>query len=239
MSAEGERRSSSGLPITERNYSRLRQQFPGAFGGEDLLLIGMGGMRVGSYYKYENRKKDNYNLRYSIDPSLDTAIEVDVCTLDPLCGIPEAERASRDKVRLFQILTKDRLPEYKTPSSVVRGQIDEGLSGKRDPVLKGLGLDIYFVWLGSKSEYRVYLWKYEDPDDVIGLTMEPTPSYEGNGTIYTFQAYDKKEEDREILKRFEEMTGYEISDISIHAYDAGPETIDSQDILGDIKISLK
>jgi hypothetical protein len=201
--------------ITEKNRRNVVQQF-GVEQGEMIL-------------NNSNPYEDSV-LKYSREPKDQLAVTMDT-------------RNGDNKVSFFQIFTKKGLQEYSTPRSVVRGKIWESSKTKRDAVLKELGVDVYFLWFGPKEEYRVYLWKRDNPEDVIALNLNPTVSPNGQFTNYTFTASITNEEDFDLVERLgkiisekEKGIDYEVTGFSINAYS---DSIDKEPLLGDLEISLK
>jgi hypothetical protein len=207
--------------ITERNHNSLSRQF--GKDGEEMLFNPLNDLNDLTPY-------DKSNMIYSRDPRDQTSV-----TINTLCG--------RNLVSLFQIFTKKGLEEYSTPRSVVRGKIWESSKTKRDAVLKELGVDVYFLWFGPKEEYRVYLWKRDNPEDVIALNLNPTVSPNGQFINYTFTASMENEKDVDLVERLgniisdkEKGIDYEVTGFSINAYS---DSIDKEPLLGDLEISLK
>jgi hypothetical protein len=207
--------------ITEKNRNSLNRQF--GKDGEKMLFNPLNDLNDLTPY-------DRSNMIYSRDPRDQTSV-----TINTLCG--------RNLVSLFQIFTKNGLEEYSTPRSVVRGKIWESSKSKREAVLEELGVDVYFLWFGPKEEYRVYLWKRDNPEDLIALTLNQEIFPSGQFIDYNFKASIEDEEYVDLVRRFEEMISdeesgidYEVSAFSINAYS---DNIDNKPVLGDLEISLK
>ncbi|MDD3474825.1 MAG: hypothetical protein PHP08_02910 [Candidatus Dojkabacteria bacterium] len=144
------------------------------------------------------------------------------------------------EVFLSQIFTQKRLPEYKTVKSFIRGQIwSDEKSRYYDPVIEELGLDIYFVWVGSKEEYKVYIWQHENPGKVVGLDLKPSFSKDGEILEYRFEASQDDEETKYFIETFENITGFEVSHVLIGSAVGGGSTKIPEENLDYIMVTLK